>query len=95
MSTDHAKNSAADPLVGEIILLLRKVIYAPEGSLCADTRLEDLGLDSLDLVEAGLELEALLGRDIADSALLDARTVGDLARCFEAPAARRGLSLAA
>ena len=43
---------------------------------------DDLGADSLDLVEAGLELEALIGRDLPECALAEARTVGDLARCF-------------
>lgn len=95
MGANHAETPATDPMVGEIVLLLRKVIYAPEGSISADTRLEDLGLDSLDLIEAGLELEALVGRDIVDSALQDVRTVGDLARCFGNSAPRHGLSLAA
>jgi len=95
MSASQNQDRMPDPLVGEIVLLLRKVIYAPDGSISANTRLEDLGLDSLDLIEAGLELEALLGRDIAENALQEARTVGDLARCFGETPARRGLSLAA
>ena len=82
MRSSQADVRGSDPMVGEIVLLLRKIIYMPEGSLSADTRLADLGLDSLDLIEAGLELEALLGRDLPEGAMQEARTVGELARCF-------------
>ncbi len=84
-----------DPLAGEIVVLLRKIVYAPDGSITPQTRLAELGLDSLDLIEAGLELEALLGRDLPEDALRDVETVGDLAQWFAEPPARRGLSLAA
>ena len=84
-----------DPLVGEIVGLLRKIVYAPTGSITPQTRLADLGLDSLDLIEAGLELEALLGRDLREGTLRDAVTVGDLAHCLGEPAAQTGLTLAA
>lgn len=95
MAAIVASTAVADPVVGEIVLLLRRIVYAPDGSITPETRLADLGLDSLDLMEAGLELEALLGRDLPDMALRDARTVGDLASCFAAPGPRRKLSLAA
>jgi len=95
MPASPSESRPVDPMVGEIVLLLRKVIYAPDASISVDTRLEDLGLDSLDLIEAGLELEALLGRNLPENALQDARTVGDLARCFGPVPPRRGLSLAA
>lgn len=86
--------AVSDPLVGEIVLLLRRIIYAPDGSITPQTRLADLGLDSLDMIEAGLELEALLGHDLPENALREALTVGDLAQCFGEPVRRR-LSLAA
>ncbi len=95
MRDDQPEDHAEDTLVGEIVLLLRRIVYAPEGGLTAETRLADLGMDSLDLVEAGLELEALLGRDLADAALSQVRTVADLARCFGGHQRRPGLSLAA
>lgn len=84
-----------DPLVGEIVLLLRRIVYAPDGSITPETPLTDLGLDSLDLIEAGLELEALVGRDLPEGALRAVATVGDLARCFGSPATQAGLLLAA
>lgn len=84
-----------DSLAGEIVVLLREIVYAPDGSITPQTRLAELGLDSLDLIEAGLELEALLGRDLPEDALRDVETVADLAQWFAEPPARRGLSLAA
>ncbi len=95
MGSDETNAVRSDPLVGEIVQLLRKIVYAPDGSITPQTRLADLGLDSLDLIEAGLELEALLGRDLPEDALRDVETVGDVARCFGDEAAQRRLSLAA
>ncbi len=69
-------------LVAEIIVKLRSIIYAPEGSITSRTMLADLGLDSLDLMEAGLELEAAIGHDMPDNALFEVKTVGDLAACL-------------
>jgi acyl carrier protein len=86
--------ATSDAAVAEIVGLLRKIIYAPEGGLTAETRLEDLGLDSLDLLEAGLELETLTGCELPEGALAEARTVGDLARCLSA-APQSPISLAA
>jgi acyl carrier protein len=95
MRSSQTDAGEADPLVGEIVLLLRKIVYAPDGSITPATLLTDLGLDSLDLIEAGLELEALVGRDLPEDALREARTVGDLARCFGAADVGRGMRLAA
>jgi acyl carrier protein len=82
MRSGTVDSQSSDPLVGELVLLLRRIVYAPEGSITPQTLLTDLGMDSLDLVEAGLELESLIGRDLPEYALAEARTVGDLARCF-------------
>ena len=82
MRSGTADSQSSDPLVGELVLLLRRIVYAPEGSITPETLLTELGMDSLDLVEAGLELESLIGQDLPEDALAEARTVGDLARCF-------------
>ncbi len=95
MRSSQTDAHAPDPLVGEIVVLLRKIVYAPEGSITAATRLGDLGLDSLDLIEAGLELEALLGHDLPEDALREVLTVGDLARSFGTIEGVRSLPLAA
>jgi acyl carrier protein len=82
-----------DSLVADCVAILRQIVYLPEGAITEQTRLADLGLDSLDMMEAALELEAALGRELPDGAMINARSVGDLAACLAggAPA----LSLAA
>jgi len=71
----------------DIVRLLRTVLHLPPAALTAQTRLDTLGLDSLDLVEAGLELEAITGRDLPDGALTEAHTIGDVVRLLAPPAA--------
>ena len=87
-------DTTEDAAMADVMALLRRLIYAPEGGIAPATRLDDLGLDSLDLVEAGLELEALTGRELPDKVFANAQTVGDLARALAA-AGRPGLPLAA
>ena len=82
MHSSATGSAMSDPLVDDIVVLLRKIVYVPDSDITAQTELAALGIDSLDLMEAGLELEALLDREVADDALTGARTVGDLARCF-------------
>jgi acyl carrier protein len=51
------------------------------GTLTLDTRLrEDLGGDSLDLVELVFDLEQALGVTVRDGTIGDVRTVGDAVR---------------
>jgi acyl carrier protein len=71
--------SETDALVAEFVAMLRKIIFVPPGGITSQTPIRDLGLDSLDLVEAALELEALIGRELPDGILSEARTVGDVA----------------
>lgn len=81
-----------DALVADLIAMLRRIIYLPDTAITAQTPIADLGLDSLDLLEASLELEAALGREMPDGALFDVQTVGDVAARL---AGRPRLSLAA
>ena len=54
------------------------------GALDLDTRLrEDLGADSLDLVELVFTLEQELGVSIPDAAAAEIRTIGDAVRYIE------------
>lgn len=54
------------------------------GALDLDTRLrEDLGADSLDLVELVFALEQELGVTIPDAAAAEIRTIGDTVRYIE------------
>ena len=82
-------------LVGDIIALVRRLVYAPDRGLTAETRLADLGLDSLDMVEAGLELEAMMGQDLPDGAFGSVTTIGDLAAWASGSRPAPLLSLAA
>jgi acyl carrier protein len=82
-------------LVNEIVAVLQKIAYVDGRSISAETRLGDLGLDSLDLVEAGLELEAIVGNELPDHAFNDARTIRELAACFDSGPDGNVLSLTA
>jgi acyl carrier protein len=86
--------AVSDALLGQVVALLRTLVYAPHSSVTAETMLVDLGMDSLDLVEVGLELEAAIGCDLPDGALAHALTVGDLARCFASGAPGQVVALA-
>jgi len=68
--------------VDHFITVLGEILYTPQKTINQDTHLADLGLDSLDLIQAALELEAILGCEVPDGTLAAARTVGDLAACF-------------
>lgn len=90
------RSTDINTLTSNIVAMLCKMLYASDCNITADTALADLGLDSLDLVEAGLELEAIVGHDMPDSILYDgACTIGELAASFAGRPAARHLSLAA
>jgi acyl carrier protein len=90
------RTSDTTALAADIVSMLRKIIYVPGNTITADTRLEDLGLDSLDLVEAGLELEAVVGEDLPDGILTGgANTIGELAASFTGRPLPRQASVAA
>jgi len=56
----------------------------PPAALDLETRLrEDLGADSLDLLELVFELEQELGVSIADAEAAELRTIGDAVRYVE------------
>ena len=54
-----------------------------EASLGADTTWEEIGADSIDLVDLISELEEKCGVSIPDEAIDDLRTVGDVARLID------------
>jgi acyl carrier protein len=57
-------------------LLKRRGIDASE--LAATTRIDDLGLDSTDVVDLFGDLEERCGRELDPDSALDAETIGDL-----------------
>lgn len=61
-----------------------------EVSLCSreratqDARLDDLGVESLDLIEIASEIEQTFGIEtLDDSALVELQTIGDITRMVE------------
>ena len=54
-----------------------------EGSLGEDTTWEEIGADSIDLVDLISELEERFDVSIPDEAIDDLRTVGDIARLID------------
>jgi acyl carrier protein len=59
-------------------LLARRDVDASE--LAAATRIDDLGLDSTDVVDLFADLEERCGRALDPDSALDAETIGDLSR---------------
>jgi acyl carrier protein len=68
--------------VDHFIAVLGEILYVLQKTINQETQLAALNLDSLDLFQAALELEATLGCEVPDGTLIAARTVGDLAACF-------------
>lgn len=53
--------------------------YASDGTVTADTRLDDLNMDSLDKVELESELsDGVIGEVVVNVTLTDAETIGDV-----------------
>lgn len=77
------------PAVGSIEDTVKQVVathfkISPDG-LRPDTRLrEDLGGDSLDLVELVFDLEQALGITVREGAVSELHTIGDATRYLEA-----------
>lgn len=72
---------AESPLVTELVAIVRKVgKVAPERLVTSDTRLvDDLGIDSLDLVAVFLQVQDRFDVVIEDDDVAALRTVSDLA----------------
>ncbi|MDH6110600.1 acyl carrier protein [Kitasatospora sp. MAP12-15] len=68
-------------------ILVNKLKVTPEQVTPESTK-EDIELDSLAVVELSLVLETELGITISDDELLDAETIGDMARLIEERSAR-------
>ena len=69
--------------------IVAEVMRVPENSVDAGARIEDLGdTDSLTLAEIATALDAEFGTRVPSEALIDARSVSDLAqlvtRCLDA-----------
>lgn len=66
-------------ITGKVIAAIRESLYLPKVPIGGATRLlEDLGIDSLDLIEAFIDLEADLGVEFPGDAAERFRTVGNV-----------------
>jgi long-chain acyl-CoA synthetase len=75
-----------DPLAAATALL-RQVLRAPSLAAAGETRLDDLGLDSLGRVELATRIAETTGTEHAESDVNALATVADLARLLAAPRA--------
>ena len=65
----------------EVIAILAKQLGKPVADVTENKRIkEDLGADSLDIVEMLMNLEEKYGITIPDETLADVKTVGDMVR---------------
>ncbi len=80
-----AEPVTADEMTGRLVEVLRRHLRGatPARALAMETRLEDLGLDSLSAMSLLLDLESCFGISFPDS-MLNAGTFGTLATLREA-----------
>ena len=67
----------------KLAALLSEQFGVDVDSITMDTSFEDLGADSLDIVELSMALEEEFGVTIADEELPNMKTVGDLVKYLE------------
>ena len=70
-------------MLEKIIAYLAEQLDIDPETLSAETTFESLDLDSLDLVEMVVELEAETGIELPELEAKDSETLGDLARIIE------------
>lgn len=70
----------------KVIGILRSCMDADIAEITEDMELvADLGLSSLDVMDAVLAFEEEFDREVPEDAVLQFRTVGDIVRYFEEP----------
>lgn len=76
--------SAAPKTINRFVALLAAQLGVDASSISAETRLADLNIDSLDIVELTMEVEEEFEIVVGDEHLEHVRTVGDAARAIAA-----------
>jgi len=70
---------AEGAILDKVVAVIREVLYIPNQVISPTTRLaDDLGLDSLDLITAFLDMEEDFGVEFPDDASARFRVVGDI-----------------
>ena len=54
-----------------------------ESSLTIDTKISNLGIDSLDFIEVIFSIESTFGIEIRDEQIADLQTIGDFLNCLK------------
>jgi len=68
--------------LGQLIALIRKVTGIEE-DLGRETRLKDIGVESLDLVELTVRAEEAFQMRFSEETMLNSETIGDIAEYVE------------
>ncbi|MDV2431476.1 acyl carrier protein [Corynebacterium tuberculostearicum] len=68
--------------LGQLIALIRKVTGTEE-DLGSETRLKDIGVESLDLVELTVRAEEAFQVRFSEETMLNSETIGDIAEYVE------------
>lgn len=74
----------------EVFGVIEEPCALKSGSVCIDSNLKDMGVDSLDLMEVILEVEDVLGIEIYESELSDCYSVSHLVNLVERAKQNRG-----
>jgi acyl carrier protein len=68
-------------ILDRVISIIRESLYLPNIGITAETSLvDDLGVDSLDLIEVMTDLEETFGLELPDNAMARFQTVGEIAQ---------------
>lgn len=71
-------------MLDEIAKILSEQLGIPQSKVTLESRIvEDLGADSLDVVELLMQLEDNTGKTIPDDKVVSIKTVGDLIKTLE------------
>lgn len=71
-------------MLEEIAKILSEQLGVPVSKITLDSKIvEDLGADSLDVVELLMQLEDSTGKTIPDDKVTEIKTVGDLVKTLE------------
>jgi acyl carrier protein len=78
-------------ILDRMVEVIRESLYHSDHPITAATRLvEDIGLDSLDLIEVGIDIEDTFRVELPDDAIVRFRTVGELANFVQRKLCWRG-----
>lgn len=71
-------------MLEKIVAMLAEQLGVPRSKITKDSKIvDDLGADSLDVVELLMQLEDETGKTIPDDAVAEIKTVGDLVEVLE------------